>query len=641
MNWRKIRDTSEMNKTGPHRTENLHGVRELAAWPDVWMLRGGSSVTGHVLYGLDMQANRLAWTLDGLPPPEDLGWSWKRLPLLAKTADLAVVASYVGRNRERVWLLAVEPRKGELAWRKPLAWFRRPTSGKTIYEQTFFGIATTGAHLVVMENRAQQGEEPFLLWLDPTTGETVHACPAPVSKDPAVVTGGFLYFIGARGREQGLYRVPAAPGADAVEQLLDTFVVSLSAQGDSLYLVHTQEDEETGDLLDWTFVCWDARTLEVRASCVRHWDDDRNWPRLMTTDPAHPDHVVAHRDTLLWGLDLGSGETLWEHTVPFSTSIKQVLLAPHDALLNADQGVQGLDLLTGARSDLGMDGVIEHIVAAGDYLLTSHGFHTGSCLYVAQETPGDPAHPGPTSGDETWTRRKLRDLLPDLLTDPRDELQALFAKAAGRRSLTSFFKAFRRLIGAGQVHKKVKDYLIALKAGELDAGPLYLTPFADLHRGCFFYPDLFGFGPEERFFPGLLFASETYGVEFYLMVETGKVISLHHDATFYEVAGDVWETCDQRVRAFEKRFPEEGALLDIAQLARFQQAFADCDRVEKLGDLDPRDFFARAARAFGWTLTQFQDRMEDTRLEFLYHYARDEEHVLAAMIKESHDRPNG
>ena len=253
-------------------------------------------------------------------------------------------------------------------------------------------------------------------------------------------------------------------------------------------------------------------------------------------------------------------------------------------------------------------------------------------IYVAQETPADTkVSEFEAAGSRQTT---LRDLLPDLLTDPRDELEALFTKAAERRSLTSFFKALRPLIGAPQIHKKVKDYLTALKAGELDAGPLNLTPFADLHRGCFYYPDLFGFGLEERFFPGVLFASETYGVEFYLLFETGRVISLHHDATFFEVARDVWDDCGEHILAFERRFPQQGALLDIAQLMRFQQTFKDCDRVAKLGDLDPRDFFTRAAQAFGWTLGQFQDNIEDVRLEFLYHYYRDYKDVLAAMIEE-------
>ena len=60
--WRKIRDASGMNKTSAHRTENIHGVRELAAWRDRWVLRGGSSATGYVVYGLDIQANRLVWS---------------------------------------------------------------------------------------------------------------------------------------------------------------------------------------------------------------------------------------------------------------------------------------------------------------------------------------------------------------------------------------------------------------------------------------------------------------------------------------------------------------------------------------------------------------------------------------------------
>jgi hypothetical protein len=111
-----------------HDLANLSNAKELAAWPDFWVLRGGSTVTGHALYGLAMPAGRLVWTLSDVAPPEGLGWSYKRIPLLAQTDDLAVAATYVGRNRERAWLLALEPRSGALLDIAQLARFQQAFS---------------------------------------------------------------------------------------------------------------------------------------------------------------------------------------------------------------------------------------------------------------------------------------------------------------------------------------------------------------------------------------------------------------------------------------------------------------------------------------------------------------------------------
>jgi hypothetical protein len=399
---------------------DLRNVHDLAAWPDLWVLRAASTPQGHALYGFDVAARRFLWSLSGLNSPEGLGWSWSPVPLLARAGELAVAATYVGRNRERVWLLALEPRTGDLVWRKPLAWHRR--AGGSLYERRYIGIVNAGEHLLVMENRAERDESgrSVLMWLDPATGETVHGCPAPATTAVPVIAGGYVYLHNSGRREYGLYRAPLVPGADGVELHWEArCVTSLCARDGRLYAIHTEEDEETGDWLDWTFGCYDTGTLEAFAVQSRHWDQDNYWPRLRVVDPERPDHVVIGRDTQLWGLDLAGGETLWEQTFDHSTTVKQVLLSPHGALLNADRGVEGLDLLTGERRDLGIEGSVEFVFPVEDYLLTSSTFE-GSNLYAVAGTAASEGPP-PTV-EESRTERKLRELLPDLLTDPRDEL---------------------------------------------------------------------------------------------------------------------------------------------------------------------------------------------------------------------------
>ncbi|MDX9956412.1 MAG: hypothetical protein RBT75_20115, partial [Anaerolineae bacterium] len=345
---------------------NMDDIKELAAWPDVWVMRGGSSVRGHNLYGFDIARQRLLWTLADIAPPEGLGWSYKRIPFLEQHGDLAVVATYVGRNRERVWLLALESRTGALVWRKPLAWTRCTSSNKR-FEAQYIGIANTGTHLAVMENRAAQGETPFLLWLDPATGETVHECPACVAKERALLADGYIYFPG-EGREQsGLYRIPAAPGATAAERLLEGQLSSFTVTAGNLYAIYS-----TTNRRDWTFACLDAQTLATYCSYVWQWDDKGYWPHLLAVDPERPECIVLDRDTRLWAWNWRSGEILWEHTFPFCTDVQALFYTPRGTLLHADQGVEGLDLVTGARNDVGLSGSrVDGAFVVDDYLFTS------------------------------------------------------------------------------------------------------------------------------------------------------------------------------------------------------------------------------------------------------------------------------
>lgn len=603
----------------------VHGVIEVAAWPNMWVLRGETVVPriSHTLYGYDAAANRLLWALDGLVNGPI---TWHHCPSLVRAGDVAVAATYVGKRRDQTWLLGLKPRTGDLLWRRPVAWHRGKTSGGSLMETAYAGLVGTAEHVIVLENSSADRCVPLIRWLDPATGAAVYECPGPDIRRAAVAAGGYLYYPDVEmDDEPGLYRVPAAPGGH-MEKVADVCVKSLLAAGERLYATYSDEKD------NWTACCWEASSMiELARREIDFEGGQYDWPQVDAVLPGDPYHVILHRNQTHRALNLRSGQVLWEQTVEHGPL---TFLHVPAGLLGYTwvQDAMWVDPATGAGSDAGL-GHAEQFFAIGDRLLAGVKFWKAGCRIYAPAAEAPPQSPG--SDDAALPSRKLRELLPDLLTDPRDELEALFAKAAsGRGSLNPFFKAFRPLIGAGQIHKKVKDFLTALKAGELDAGPLTLTPFADLHGGCFYYSDLFGFGPQDRFFPAILFASETYGVEFYLMVETGAVISLHHDATFSEVASDVWKDCGEHVLAFERQFPQHGALLDIAQLTRFQQAFKDCDHVEKLGDLDPRDFFTRTTQAFGWTLRQFRDNMDDVRLEFLYHYSRDHEDVLAAMLAE-------
>jgi outer membrane protein assembly factor BamB len=406
--WRKIRDTSQMNTTAPNRTQNLSSIYELAAWPDLWVLRGKHTQDRDALYGFDPQANRLIWSLKEIRRPSDMRLDWTHPPLLAQAGELAIAAAGAGDD---VRLLALEPRTGALVWQKPVAWYEGNQADQ-IFPQPFIGIQATDKHVIVIENRDRQGKEPVLLWLDPASGETVHACPSPASRQPTVVAGDYLYLTQRWGKRKGLYRAPVVPSTPTVEHVEETRVASLMAHGDALYAICTQKDEATGDLLDWTVTRRDPHTLDVQSTHTYHWESDGFWPELMVVDPARPDHVVLIRGARLWGLDLASGTTLWAHDFPNTLNLRHVLRTPHGALLVDRDGVQGLDLKTGACSPTGMNAPLRDVVAAGDHVLTSsYWCGGGSTLYVAGGTSAA-ENAAVVTDDETWTTYSLDTLLP-------------------------------------------------------------------------------------------------------------------------------------------------------------------------------------------------------------------------------------
>lgn len=66
---------------------NLNDIKELAAWPDTWVLRGDSPRQGDALYGFDLAARQPLWTLTGVLAPEGVVWTSRRYPLLAAAAS--------------------------------------------------------------------------------------------------------------------------------------------------------------------------------------------------------------------------------------------------------------------------------------------------------------------------------------------------------------------------------------------------------------------------------------------------------------------------------------------------------------------------------------------------------------------------
>jgi Leucine-rich repeat (LRR) protein len=159
--------------------------------------------------------------------------------------------------------------------------------------------------------------------------------------------------------------------------------------------------------------------------------------------------------------------------------------------------------------------------------------------------------------------------------------------------------------------KKIAPEVVSYLCGEVDLKGFYtIQSFSQCCDEQYSYQKLFHeYG--EGLFPALNFGGDGLGVEFWLVLETGQVITLHHDATFYEVAGDISASSGA---AFTKEFAKQGSLFSLTQLLQLQASTKDLDE----GDPDfERELFVAAAQALGKTYSAIAKISDDSRLEFV------------------------
>lgn len=119
---------------------------------------------------------------------------------------------------------------------------------------------------------------------------------------------------------------------------------------------------------------------------------------------------------------------------------------------------------------------------------------------------------------------------------------------------------------------------------------------------------------DDTYFPALAIGGDGEGTEFWLMLETGKVITLHHDATFYEEACCIQAESKQE---FCEKFSRIGSYVDLNQLIAINQLGA---YLEGSGEEGEKAFLMAVAQLFGMDHDTFLAELQaNSALEFLRH----------------------
>jgi hypothetical protein len=532
---------------------------------------------------------------------------------LALVGGLAVASTFLGSYDPRCFLFGFDPNSGEIAWQNRVHWTKM-SSGK------FGGFSATESFIHLTE---QAVSIPRLVWLDPLTGEKVHEMESLATQSAPLASGDFLFLDG--GRHGGLCRVPREPGAGPVETVLDVNLRTLAAEGDHVFVLHKAKGE---DQYQMTAASIQANTGEILSQFPLDPDIDTFRARFYTY--GHPDRAIMYgHDNRLFVLDFQQEKILWALALPYHR-YTDLAITPWGVMasfgLNAPSVL--IDPESGEMTDMTFfERDPDNILALDGHLLAAQGFSTE--VWTPERVEGIP------SFVDTSTLPAVRiDTVVhnDAPIDPREQLQEAFGAAARLGKLDPALEKIREIFPISRISGKVKTFLEATLKGEIPKGPLNFVSWDELAYHCFRYEDLFRFGGKDRFFPAFLVASEFGGVEFYLMLSSGKVIALHHDASFFEVAREVRDQVGENPVEFEKTFAKQGSVHTIDQLLAFQNAFAGL-RKENLDEIPPESLIPRLADAFGWTIQELAAVLDELPMEFLYWDVMEHEDVLKVLIE--------
>jgi hypothetical protein len=171
-------------------------------------------------------------------------------------------------------------------------------------------------------------------------------------------------------------------------------------------------------------------------------------------------------------------------------------------------------------------------------------------------------------------------------------------------ALTAFLKSYFHI---ESIDERIFPYLKG--EGDLD-GYFLLMPFEKCYQEHYSFRHLFK-DFSDRPFPAICIGGDGDGVDFYMLLETGKIITLHHDATFYEVACSI-RTEDEK--DFLRRFEAQGSSFHYQQMRSLQALTAHLDS----SDFDfGEQLFQATARSLSLSLRQTADIMFHESMVFV------------------------
>ncbi len=216
-----------------------------------------------------------------------------------------------------------------------------------------------------------------------------------------------------------------------------------------------------------------------------------------------------------------------------------------------------------------------------------------------------------------------------------EELQACFDQTLETGDFAPVIAGLKELTGIKAVHQDALNYFEQLRIDAVPNQPFYITKWAELGKHCYTYYKLFRLRdankePIEGYFPAINIAGSTGSLEFFLMLETGKVVVMHSDE-MTEIADDLFRGSRSRL---SKDITSKQAVYSASQFLAIKRAFADIPD-QDLKKLDPKQFFTKLVGALGWGMKYFYAYRNHSAFEWMYNISEVHSDVLKGLAENS------
>ncbi|MDJ1471073.1 hypothetical protein [Xanthocytophaga flava] len=150
-----------------------------------------------------------------------------------------------------------------------------------------------------------------------------------------------------------------------------------------------------------------------------------------------------------------------------------------------------------------------------------------------------------------------------------ENIQQMLATVHSEAEYEAIFAAVETLFGV-TLAPEVKEFI---RMNESIRGYYHIKSFSETLLSVYTCGELVGYNDfpfAESVFPGILIGGTPYGEDFWLDLEWGSVISLNHDATFYEVAYEIIkESKPTTASGFTLDFSMKGSGFWLSELLAF------------------------------------------------------------------------
>lgn len=517
---------------------------------------------GGSLYRLDSQTFEPVWHMQ-MPHNNDSNHT--NTPLFAQTERLIFSKAVFNKERDEACICAIDAESGALAWS-----VRVPAS-------------TSTPHFDNGRLRYLQWDKDWhkqMVFLEPQTGREVQRVKLSAEhKRYTFHRAGQTQFTCEKKTTSNMYVLDWNTYPQLSEPILESQSIKhVLAAANRLYVLGYSRERKT-NILSVIDGQTDEPIFQTDIPNDAPWLQGGSFTLPYVQALGGSEYVIltirAKDDRKTVCFDVASGQANWWHT---HNGFRSYTYTQRRLFLRDDQyegKLAEVDIATGSISSYELPQPIKRrLISFGDFVRhgdSRRGYHV---YHFDQSIERPVVEIDLDTVEQTYPIRNLKELVitelhPMELKEKRYYEAVEIAKQTG--DFEQLYTVMCDVFELEFVHPATKEYIESTIHTEKIAGPMNLKGFATQYKNIASYHHYFDdeTSPVDKYMPGLPIGSMTYGEEFYLFFESGRMIGAHHDSQWSEYFYDLWERCDRDVIGALQDYVNDYGVVTYSQFAEF------------------------------------------------------------------------